>query len=95
MDALENINDGMSAIREAKDIVEVRAGLEPLSYGIIDAVEKLGIKSTKPVYEISCPMAFDFKGAKWLQSDEDIRNPYFGEAMIQCGEVERQLKTGE
>ncbi|MFW5500336.1 MULTISPECIES: efflux RND transporter periplasmic adaptor subunit [unclassified Maridesulfovibrio] len=95
MDALENINDGMSAIREAKDIVEVRAGLEPLSYGMIDAVEKLGIKSTKPVYEIFCPMAFDFKGAKWLQSDEDIRNPYFGEAMIQCGEVERQLKAGE
>ncbi len=95
MDALKNINDGMSAIREAKDIVGVRAGLEPLSYGMIDAVEKLGIKSAKPVYEMSCPMAFDFKGAKWLQSDEDIRNPYFGEAMIQCGEVERQLKAGE
>ncbi|ACS79851.1 efflux RND transporter periplasmic adaptor subunit [Maridesulfovibrio salexigens] len=95
MDALENINDGMSAIREAKDIVGARAGLEPLSYGMIDAVEKLGIKSTKPVYEIFCPMAFDFKGAKWMQSDEDIRNPYFGEAMLQCGEVERQLKAGE
>ncbi|TIH11676.1 efflux RND transporter periplasmic adaptor subunit [Marinifilum sp. JC120] len=95
MDALKNINDGMSAIRNAKDIVGVRAGLEPLSYGMIDAVEKLGIKSAKPVYEISCPMAFDFKGAKWLQSDEDIRNPYFGEAMLQCGEVERQLKAGE
>ncbi len=95
MDALANINDGISAIREAKDIVGVRAGLEPLSYGMIDAVEKLGIKSTKPVYEIFCPMAFDFKGAKWMQSDEDIRNPYFGEAMLKCGEVERQLKAGE
>ncbi len=95
MDALENINDGMSAIREAKDIVGVRAGLEPLSYGMIDAVEKLGIKSDKPVYELFCPMAFDFKGAKWLQYDENIRNPYFGEAMLQCGEVERQIKAGE
>lgn len=95
MDALENINDGISAIRDAKDIVGVRAGLEPLSYGMIDAVEKLGIKSAKPVYEVFCPMAFDFKGAKWLQSDENVRNPYFGEAMLQCGEVERQLKAGE
>ncbi|CCO23652.1 efflux RND transporter periplasmic adaptor subunit [Maridesulfovibrio hydrothermalis] len=95
MGALKNINDGISAIREAKDIVGIRAGLEPLSYGMIDAVEKLGIKSTQPVYEVFCPMAFDFKGAKWLQSDENIRNPYFGEAMLQCGEVERQIKGKE
>ncbi|WP_320171850.1 efflux RND transporter periplasmic adaptor subunit [Maridesulfovibrio sp.] len=95
MAALKNINDGISTIREAQDIVGARAGLEPLSYGMIDAVEKLGIKSGKPVYELFCPMAFDFKGAKWLQSDEDIRNPYFGEAMLKCGEVERQLKAGE
>ncbi|WP_432734834.1 efflux RND transporter periplasmic adaptor subunit [Maridesulfovibrio sp. FT414] len=95
MDALKDINDGISAIRDAKDIIEVRAGLEPLSYGMIDAVEKLGISSEKPIYELFCPMAFDFKGAPWLQSDENIRNPYFGEAMQQCGEVERQLKAGE
>lgn len=95
MAALKNINDGISAVRDAQDIVGVRAGLEPLSYGMIDAVEKLGIKSDKPVYELFCPMAFDFKGAKWMQSDEDIRNPYFGEAMLKCGEVERQIKAGK
>jgi Cu(I)/Ag(I) efflux system membrane fusion protein len=37
-------------------------------------------------------MAFDNKGASWLQKDEDIRNPYFGAAMYKCGEVTRQLK---
>ncbi|MBI9110656.1 efflux RND transporter periplasmic adaptor subunit [Maridesulfovibrio ferrireducens] len=95
MNALKNINDGIDAIRGAKDIVGVRAGLEPLSYGMTDAIEKLGINSKQPVYEIFCPMAFDFKGAKWLQSDEKVRNPYFGEAMLQCGEVERQLKGKE
>ncbi len=34
-----------------------------------------------------CPMAFDNKGADWLQMDEDIRNPYFGASMLKCGEV--------
>ncbi|SMF35103.1 efflux RND transporter periplasmic adaptor subunit [Desulfovibrio gilichinskyi] len=95
MDALKNINDGIDSIRGAKDIVGVRAGLEPLSYGMIDVVSKLGIKSSQPVYEIFCPMAFDFKGAMWLQSDENIRNPYFGETMLQCGEIKRQLKDKE
>ncbi len=95
MDALKNINDGIDSIRSAKDIVGVRAGLEPLSYGMIDIVDKLGIKSSQPVYEIFCPMAFDFKGAMWLQSDENIRNPYFGETMLQCGEIKRQLKEKE
>lgn len=95
MDAFKNINDGIDSIRSAKDIVGVRAGLEPLSYGMIDVVDKLGIKSSQPVYEIFCPMAFDFKGAMWLQGDENIRNPYFGETMLQCGEIKRQLKDKE
>ncbi len=91
-ESIENMNNGLDAIRNSKDIVGVRVGLEPLSYGLAEAVDKLGIVTDKPVYELFCPMAFDFKGAKWLQSDEDIRNPYFGETMLKCGEVERQIK---
>jgi Cu(I)/Ag(I) efflux system membrane fusion protein len=32
-------------------------------------------------------MAFNDKGADWLQKDEDIRNPYFGASMYTCGQV--------
>jgi len=32
-------------------------------------------------------MAFNNKGADWLQIDEDIRNPYFGASMYKCGQV--------
>jgi Cu(I)/Ag(I) efflux system membrane fusion protein len=32
-------------------------------------------------------MAFDNKGADWLQTDEDTRNPYFGASMLKCGKV--------
>ncbi|WP_031484265.1 efflux RND transporter periplasmic adaptor subunit [Maridesulfovibrio frigidus] len=91
-ESIENMNNGLDAIRNSKDIVGVRVGLEPLSYGLTEAVDKLGIVTDTPVYELFCPMAFDFKGAKWLQSDEDIRNPYFGETMLKCGDVERQIK---
>jgi Cu(I)/Ag(I) efflux system membrane fusion protein len=31
-------------------------------------------------------MAFDGRGAKWLQDDGPVANPYFGNAMLRCGE---------
>ncbi len=34
-----------------------------------------------------CPMAFDNKGAYWLTDDHKIRNPYFGDKMLKCGEI--------
>ena len=91
-DALAKMNDGLGAIREAGDIVGVRAGFEPLSVGLAEAILKLGVETGGPLYELFCPMAFDYKGATWLQRDPEVRNPYFGTAMSTCGEVNQQLK---
>lgn len=33
-----------------------------------------------------CPMAFDGKGAYWLDDSPAVKNPYFGESMRDCGE---------
>jgi len=33
-------------------------------------------------------MAFDNKGAYWLSNEAAIRNPYFGDEMLECGKVE-------
>jgi hypothetical protein len=32
-------------------------------------------------------MAFDNKGAHWLSNNPEIKNPYFGKKMLECGEV--------
>lgn len=37
-------------------------------------------------YQMFCPMAFDNEGAYWLQPDSRLLNPYFGQAMLSCGE---------
>ena len=34
-------------------------------------------------------MAFDFRGASWLQEEGELANPYFGAEMLRCGSVER------
>ncbi|MBC8757104.1 efflux RND transporter periplasmic adaptor subunit [Kordia sp. YSTF-M3] len=39
-----------------------------------------------------CPMANNDKGAYWLSTEEKIRNPYFGDMMLTCGEVKQVLK---
>lgn len=39
----------------------------------------------KEVYLQYCPM----KKASWLSSEKEIRNPYYGAAMLSCGEVTR------
>jgi hypothetical protein len=38
-----------------------------------------------------CPMAFDNKGAYWVSDERAIRNPYFGDAMLECGSVQDSL----
>ena len=38
-------------------------------------------------------MAFDNKGAAWLQATREISNPYFGSAMLRCGRVRKTLPS--
>jgi len=93
METLGALNKGVNAITVAKDIEAARNGFEFLSMGMALAVERLGVEIEGPLFELFCPMAFDNRGAAWLQQDEDIRNPYFGAMMLKCGEVTRRLKS--
>jgi Cu(I)/Ag(I) efflux system membrane fusion protein len=38
-----------------------------------------------------CPMADDDRGAYWLSRSEAIRNPYFGDQMLTCGNVDAAI----
>ncbi|MCP4450592.1 MAG: DUF3347 domain-containing protein, partial [Planctomycetes bacterium] len=44
-------------------------------------------------YQFHCPMAFDNQGASWLQNVNDIKNPYFGDMMLKCGELTDVIKA--
>ena len=92
MQSLDNFSAGTDRVLGAQNIEALRQGFERLSMGMTGAVERLGVDIKGPVFELFCPMAFDDKGAVWLQQDQDIRNPYFGAEMLKCGEVRRQLK---
>jgi Cu(I)/Ag(I) efflux system membrane fusion protein len=47
--------------------------------------------SDSQFYVQKCPMANANNGAKWLSSEKEIKNPYYGEAMMTCGSVIGEL----
>jgi len=44
------------------------------------------------VYKLYCPMAFEGKGDYWYANSKEIKNPYFGAKMLNCGRVEETVK---
>jgi Cu(I)/Ag(I) efflux system membrane fusion protein len=64
-----------------------RARFERMSEGVLDLERRFGHRSGEVLHRAHCPMAFDFKGADWLQCGETINNPYFGDAMLRCGDI--------
>lgn len=84
----------------AKQIASLIAGTTDIKkqreffVGLTDEVTKIlksDIKSGK-IHQQYCPMAFDGKGGYWLSDSDEIRNPYFGDIMLACGEVTEVLK---
>jgi Cu(I)/Ag(I) efflux system membrane fusion protein len=45
----------------------------------------------KELFVQYCPMADRNNGARWLSESKVVKNPYFGEAMLKCGEVTEEL----
>jgi membrane fusion protein, copper/silver efflux system len=86
MDLLKPIQQSLDKIQSPSDVEEQRKYFESLSDNLIEAVEYFGV-TDNTIYRQYCPMAFKDKGAYWLSSEKEIRNPYFGDMMLTCGEV--------
>lgn len=77
-------------IAQSSDIAKQRDTFMSLSndmYQLIKVSEQ-----TKPVYYQFCPMANDGKGANWLSQESEVRNPYYGSQMLNCGKVVETIK---
>ncbi len=90
-DLREALRTTAMILAETGDIEAARLSFEPLSSGIDRLVRQFGTGEIA-VFEAHCPMAFDDKGASWLQPNEDLLNPYFGASMLKCGEIKEQIR---
>lgn len=43
------------------------------------------------LYYQYCPMAFNNNGGYWISKSKEIKNPYFGEKMLKCGQITETL----
>lgn len=86
----KELNASANAISGSTDISKQRGHFKHLSAHMISSVQLFGIN--QKVYSEFCPMADNNKGAYWISLEEEIRNPYYGEAMLTCGEVRDTLE---
>jgi hypothetical protein len=91
LDGGSSIAISAAKITAAPDIDAQRTAYSKLSNDMITLVKKSGV-SNGVLYVDFCPMALNDKGASWLSTSKEIRNPYFGEKMMECGEVKDTIK---
>lgn len=85
------IADNAQKIAAASTLAAQRELYALLSNDVIALVKSSGLSSGE-LYVDYCPMANNDKGANWLSAAKDIKNPYFGDEMLSCGEVEETIK---
>ncbi len=86
----KEIKSSATSISVTSDIKVQRDHFKHLSSHLINAVQLFGVN--EKVYLEFCPMADNNKGAFWLSKEEKVINPYFGDAMLTCGEVKQIIE---
>ncbi len=86
MNDLKSMNASISTIAARQDLAAQRVAFAAFNDAFYDAIETFGL-SDGTVYYQYCPMANGDQGAFWMSEIEEIRNPYFGDEMLSCGET--------
>lgn len=78
-------------LASSKDILEARKSFEQISKLLYMDLACSEEKLKKPIFKMFCPMAFEGKGAFWMQDSGKVQNPYFGPSMPGCGALQETI----
>ena len=87
------LEKGLTELSQAQEIEARRQALYPVSTHLFKLIEVFGHTLEQPLFRAYCPMAFNNAGADWLQEGDLIDNPYFGPAMLTCGEIKQRYEA--
>ena len=73
------------------DLAQQRKVFTNLNNELIPIFRK-AVLSKGAFYVQFCPMANEGSGGYWLAQEEEVRNPYYGDEMLNCGEVKETIK---
>jgi|GEM_PF-713611 len=68
-----------------------REHFENLSLKLKDMVLITGLNDD--IYQVYCPMYNNKKGGIWFSLTKKVKNPYFGNKMLNCGTVQREYSV--
>lgn len=85
------LTSSVAALEKATELNQQREALPALSENVYKCVKAFGLNGTEAWYAY-CPMALNNKGAYWLSNKPEIRNPYFGASMLNCGGNREHLR---
>tara|TARA_R110001599_G_scaffold1889_4_gene9793 strand:- start:235361 stop:237190 length:1830 start_codon:yes stop_codon:yes gene_type:complete len=91
MDHLGKIDSSIKDLKKSQNIEAQRAAFLTLSSILIESVKTFGLPGI--IYQQYCPMTDGGKGGYWLSESEEIKNPYFGEQMLKCGETITKIES--
>ncbi len=89
--------NGLDVITRTSVIESRRKAFDPVSEAFVQLLMGFRHVMSEPLVVFHCPMAFDRRGAYWVQAGEDRRNPYFGrkpfngQDMLTCGEIVEKI----
>ncbi|MEZ5275548.1 MAG: efflux RND transporter periplasmic adaptor subunit [Opitutaceae bacterium] len=87
-----SVADLLHQMLEADDLAGMRRPyFDRLSSMLIVGVREHPKLIDQTLFLKHCPMVYPDHGADWLQTDEATQNPYFGGAMLYCGETVETL----
>lgn len=82
----KSLKTNADSIVSMTSLDEIRPSFNLISQTVLDMEKKFGHLGDNHFVETFCPMAFG-TGASWLQLGNEIRNPYYGNEMLDCGEI--------
>ncbi|MDG2194769.1 MAG: efflux RND transporter periplasmic adaptor subunit [Polaribacter sp.] len=84
------LKEAIEKVAKTTDVNKQRAAFVKLSSELIKAVQLIGVNQ-KIILQF-CSMANNNKGAYWLSLETVVKNPYYGDAMLGCGEVKQVIE---
>ena len=79
-------------IAESSNLVSQRKDFTVLSADLIALLKNAEIEKGT-IYVQHCPMANKGDGGDWLSTEKEIKNPYYGNEMLECGRVAEEIKA--
>lgn len=94
IDGCENTSGLATKISTANDLKTQRLHFTALSSDIVALMKHTDLNSGA-LYVQYCPMANEGGGGYWLAAEKEVRNPYYGDEMLNCGEVKETISAGK